>query len=53
MNAFEKWVISNYIGAIMLDPPPNLQEILKTHVFIKINGKQYKVPLKDIPKEFL
>lgn len=46
---FEKWVIENYKGKLMDDPPENLDQ--KKELYYRINGLQYgPISIKHMPE---
>lgn len=48
---FENWVLSNFGGQILLEPPDDYDP--QKEFFYKIDGLQFRVPYDQIPKEWI
>lgn len=48
---FEQWILKNYTGQILETPPKDWNQNIE--FFYKINGLQYRIQIKDVPKKFL
>lgn len=51
MNSFENWVLKNFVGVEMFDPPTDWDR--ETEFFYSIEGKQFRIPIARVPKRFL